>query len=302
MINPIHLKTLAVVLKTGSFAAAAKMLGYTPSAVSQQISALERQTRVPLFERGARSIRPTPAAEILASNSVEILSMLRNLEEEARALCQGRTGRLRIGSFPTASAQILPLALNHLRRCHPNIEVELLEAEPSELVPRVTDRELDLALVYRYDRVPHDSLGKLKSIMLMRDEIRLLMPEDHPLADHEIHLRDLEDATWISTTIGSYGTQALHRACASVGFTPRIYYRTNDYRVIQSFVRAGLGIAIVPALAQDDGPGLISRDILDLETCRTIDLVHRTDTTTPVLSTVEAFVSAVRELEAVAAA
>lgn len=301
MINPIHLRTLSVVLTTGSFAAAAKMLGYTPSAVSQQISALERTMRVPLFERGARSIRPTAAAEILTSRSVEILSMLRNLEEEARALAQGRLGRLRVGSFPTASAHVLPAALSRLSQAYPHVGVELMEAEPDQLLPRVADRQLDIALVYRYDLVPQGSTRELVSVELLRDEIQLLMPTGHPLLDDPIHLRDLEHEAWISTALGSYGAEALDRACGAAGFAPRIYYRTNDYNVIGNFVRAGLGIALVPALARRYGEGLESRPIEDLTTRRVIDLIHRSDVSTAVLNAVEIFKASVRELKLEAA-
>lgn len=301
MINPIHLQTLSVVLTSGSFTAAAKMLGYTPSAVSQQISALERQIRVPLFERGARSIRPTPASEILTQRSVEILSMLRNLEDEARALCHGSRGRLRIGSFPTASAQVLPQALSRLAISHPNIEVELVEAEPAELVPKVLDRELDLALVYRYDSVPHAEVGTMVSVELLKEEIRLLLPRHHQLADQPIRLRDLASETWISTTVGSYGAEALTRACATAGFAPKIYYRTNDYAVVHNFVREGLGIAIMPSLAHTPESGLVTRTIEDLETCRTIDLIHRSDVSLPVVNAVDVFKAAVRKLRIEAA-
>lgn len=297
MINPIHLKTLSVVLTTGSFASAAKMLGYTPSAVSQQISALERTVRVPLFERGARSIRPTPAAEILSSQSVEILSMLRNLEEEARALAQGRLGRLRVGSFPTASAHVLPHALRRLSQAYPHVEVELVEAEPDQLFPRIADRELDIALVYRYDMVPREDARALESNELVRDEMQLLLPADHPLLDGPIHLRDLEQQPWIATAEGSYGAEALSRACAAAGFAPRIYYRTNDYGVVANFVRAGLGIAIVPSLAQPQDGSLVSRRVEDLDVCRMIDLIHRVDVSTAVLNAVEIFRASARDLK-----
>src|SRR5699024_9840120 len=109
MLNPVHLQTLITVLRTGSFADAARELGYTGSAVSQQVARLERSARVTLFDRSARSITPTPAAELLASRSREVLATIRDLEDDVLAIAKGRLGTLRVGSFPTASERLLPV-------------------------------------------------------------------------------------------------------------------------------------------------------------------------------------------------
>ncbi len=124
MLNPLHLRTLTTVLQTGSFAVAARRLGYTPSAVSQQIAALERAVRLPLFEREARIIRPTPAATFLATRGQEVLAALGALQDDVRGLADGAIGTIRLGSFPTASQHLLPaalaaLAVSHLSRRGP---------------------------------------------------------------------------------------------------------------------------------------------------------------------------------------
>ena len=108
MLEPLHLRTLSTVLQTGSFAAAARRLGYTPSAVSQQIAALERAIRLPLFEREARSIRPTPAAAFLSTRGQEVLATLGALQDDLRGLADGSIGTVRLGSFPTAGEHLLP--------------------------------------------------------------------------------------------------------------------------------------------------------------------------------------------------
>ena len=124
-------------LQTGSFAVAARQLGYTPSAVSQQIAALERAVRLPLFERDARSVRPTPAATFLAARGQEVLAALGVLQDDLRALAEGVLGTVRLGSFPTASRHLLPGALAALAGSRPAVEVVLDEGEPDELAPRV---------------------------------------------------------------------------------------------------------------------------------------------------------------------
>ena len=153
MLNPVHLRTLTTVLRTGSFAEAARGLGYTSSAVSQQISTLECQLRTPLFERDAHSIRATPAAEFIAARSNTALGALQALEDDISLHLDGAVGTLRLGSFPTASERLLPDALSSFTASHPGIDVHLDEAEPQELMPLLESREIGVALVYRYNLV-----------------------------------------------------------------------------------------------------------------------------------------------------
>ena len=247
MLNPIHLRTLRTVLRTGSFSAAAKELGYTSSAVSQQMSSLEHDARLALFERKARSITPTPSAVLLADRSSEVLAMLDDLQDEVREMVGGQLGRLRIGSFPTASEHLLPDVIAQLAEQLPHVRMELEEGEPDALIPLVSDRLLDIALVYEYDLVPRTWPRNVRRTTLLSEDLVLLLPQDHRLAD-EVDLADLRDDVWISTAPGSSGSECLLRMCAIEGFVPRVDFRTNDYDVVRRFVGAGLGVALVPQL------------------------------------------------------
>ncbi|HEX2075069.1 MAG TPA: LysR family transcriptional regulator [Geodermatophilus sp.] len=259
MLNPLHLRTLDTVLQTGSFAVAARQLGYTPSAVSQQIAALERATRLPLFEREARRIRPTPAAAFLATRGQEVLAVLGALHDDLRGLAEGALGTVRLGSFPTASEQVLPAALAGLAVSHPSVEVLLDEGEPVELIPRLQDGDLDVALVYLYTRVPARQPRALTVTPLLREDLVLMLPADHLLAAaEEVPLEQLADAVWVTTRQGTEGATCLQRMCADAGFEPRITYRSNDYDVIRGFVRSGLGTALVPALGHVPDPGVVT--------------------------------------------
>ena len=250
MLNPIHLRTLAAVVRTGSFADAARQLGYTGSAVSQQIAALERAVRVPLFERDAQSIRATPAASFLAEGAHDVLAGIGALEDDMRELSEGNLGRLRLGSFPTASERLLPAALADYLHAYPDVEVELDEGEPYELVPLLQDSVLDAAVVYRYDLVPQGWPRSLVVTDLFDEDLVLLLPADHPMAgQREIALGSLAEQRWVSSREGTAGATCLTRLCAQAGFAPRIGFRSNDYDVIHGFVRSGLGIALVPSLA-----------------------------------------------------
>ncbi|MDR8413035.1 LysR family transcriptional regulator [Nonomuraea sp. 3-1Str] len=296
MLNPVHLRTLAAVLNAGSFAGAARSLGYTGSAVSQQIAALERVVRVPLFERGAHTITPTSAARYLVLRSVDVLSALDALEEDVRGLCEGTIGRLRVGSFPTASRRLLPVALAAYARTHPSVETHLDEGEPDELVPLVRAGELDLALVYRYDLVPRAWPRDLHQVRLLEEELLVLLPERHSLAGAErIGLDDLKHETWVATREGTAGAAFLRGLCAQAGYQPRVDHRSGDYGVIRGFVRSGLGVALVPALAHQPGEGVVATGLDGVAARRRIGAVYRSRTTNP---TVGGAVRALRQAAA----
>jgi DNA-binding transcriptional LysR family regulator len=277
MLDPQHLRTLTTVLQTGSFAAAARRLGYTPSAVSQQIAALERAVRLPLFDRAARSIRPTPAAAFLSTRGQEVLATLGALQDDLRGLAEGATGTVRLGSFPTASEHLLPPALAALAISHPSVEVLLDEGEPDELTPRVLDGDLDVALVYRYTPVPVRGTRALTITPLLREDLVLMLPSGHPLAEaEEVRLGDLADTVWVTTRQGSVGATCLQRICAEAGFEPRVSFRSNDYDVIRGFVRAGLGVALVPVLGHVADPGVVTSRLAGVRVQRHVGVLTPT--------------------------
>ena len=285
MLNPVLLRTLTVVVRASSFAEAARELGYTGSAVSQQIAALERSVRLQLFERSAHSIRPTPAALTLAARSREVLAVLRALEDDVMEMADGRSGRLNVGSFPTASARLMPAALGHFTASHPKVETSLDEGEADDLRERVKDRDIDVAVVYRYDLVPRPRPQGLTVLPLLVEDLRLLLPESHPLAgrDEALGLADLASQTWIATNTGSPGASCMRHLCIDAGFEPRVGFRSNDYDVIHGFVQAGLGIGLVPALSHEPRRGVLTRSLKDVQAHRHVDIVHREGNQNPLL-------------------
>lgn len=250
MVNPTHLATLIAVLRTGSFAGAARNLGYTASAVSQQIAQLERETGLRLFEREARSIRPTAAAEGLRAHAGDVFFALDAFDERIRQLAEGGIGRVRVGSFPTANRQIVPAALAEFVEKYPLVDLVLTEGEPGDVLPLLRRREIDIALVYRYSLVPEQWPSTLREIPLFRERLVALLPPGEARAGIDnLELTDLRDRTWICTNESSACGQSVLRACANAGFTPNIRYRSNNYSVVASFVRSGLGVAVIPTLA-----------------------------------------------------
>ena len=276
MLPPHQLHTLRTVLATGSYAGAAAELRYTPSAVSQQMSALEKATGLVLFERSAHSVRPTPHAQLLAERAAEVLAMLTGLDREVAAIARGETGRLRIGSFPTASARLLPGALATLRQQRPGVEIEVDEGELAELLPRLLSGELDLALAYRYDTVPAGWPARLVETQLLREPLSLLLPAGHRLAGSgPLRLAALAGERWVAPLADSPGALNLERLAARAGFLPRISFRSNDYSVVRGLVAAGLGVALVPGLGISQTDGVLPTPLAGRPPRRAVLALHR---------------------------
>ncbi|HEY0168143.1 MAG TPA: LysR family transcriptional regulator [Jatrophihabitans sp.] len=275
MLAPHQLHTLRTVLATGSYAGAAAELRYTPSAVSQQMSALEKATGLVLFERGAQSVRPTAHAHLLAERAADVLAMLAGLDREVAAIARGEAGQLRIGSFPTASARLLPAALAALRQQRPGVEIEVDEGELDALLPRLLSGELDLALAYRYDTVPPGWPARLAETEVLREPLYLLLPAGHRLAGAPLRLAALAAERWVAPLAGSPGALNLDRLAARAGFVPRVSFRSNDYSVVRGLVGAGLGVALVPGLGVSDTDGVLPTPLLGRSPRRAVLALHR---------------------------
>jgi len=274
MLNPVHLRTLGVVLAVGSFADAARHLGYTPSAVSEQISRLERQLRLTLFERDAHTIRPTVAAQHVAALAVPALGALRMLDDDLRMLAGGTIGRLRIASFPTASERLLPIALSALRRQRPRVAVEVDEVEPQASMQLLASGEVDVALVYTYGTVMPRWARTQPLVQILEEDLLLISRPEGPGRHTETEpavedLGEFFEATWIATCEDTLGAANVDRLCRGSGFEPDIRYRSNNYGVIEGLVASGLGVAMVPALALGD-LGVSVRGIKDAEATRRV--------------------------------
>jgi DNA-binding transcriptional LysR family regulator len=260
-----------MVVRSGSFADAARRLGYTGSAVSQQISALERQLRATLFERDAHSVRPTPAAEFVVARCSAALGALHALEEDIDLFMGGALGTLRLGSFPTASEQLLPRALSSFKASSPGIEVHLDEAEPARLIARLESREIDVALLYRYSHVPRRWPKSVGTETVIREDLLVLRPATPTLLQQEdVDLADLLEETWISTGEATAGAAVLRHLGRDRGFEPAVSYRSDNYGVIQGLVRAGLGIALVPALGYRPDPAVAATPLRGAPACREV--------------------------------
>ncbi|WP_327070134.1 LysR family transcriptional regulator [Kitasatospora sp. NBC_01250] len=247
MLDSRHIRTFHEVVSTGSYTAAARSLGYTQPAVTQQIRALERETGVPLFTRDGRRMRLTEAGETLARHAAVILGNLGAAQQQLQALARLRAGRVRVCAFPSANATLIPAAMARLLADHPAVRVELLEAEPPESLNKLLAGECDIALSFSYPGMRAELPGELVEIPLMEDLLTVLLPVGHPLGRrHAVRLAELAQARWIA---GCARCRAnfLH-ICTEAGFEPDIVFTTDDNLALQSLVAAGVGLAVAPSL------------------------------------------------------
>src|SRR3712207_4873532 len=248
MLDVKRMKVLREIAAESSFSAAAQKLGYTQSAVSQQIAALERETGTVLIERNPRGIRLTDAGEALVRHADGILARIADAEAELEAIAGLRGGRLRLGSFPTAGATLVPRAIAKFNQRHPGIELSLAEADPMESLPRLKAGELDLVLVDDTSGVLDQD--DLEFEHILDDPLHLALAVDHPLAKKQrVRIQDLADEPWIQPSQACACSHATEKACAHAGFRPRVAYESDDFGVIQGLVGAGVGVALIPELA-----------------------------------------------------
>jgi DNA-binding transcriptional LysR family regulator len=249
MLDPRRLRVLREVAARGSFSAAAEALAFTQSAISQQVAALERETATRLIERGVRPVRLTDAGRALVAHAEAVLARLDQAEQELGELAGLRRGRLRVASFPTAIATLVPHAVARFNQRHPSVELTVLDDHLQGLLPRLARWELDLALIYDHQALPEPAVP-LERTHLLDDPFDLIVPGRHPLARRRsVALADLAGETWIGgTPDGAYARIVLH-SCRAAGFEPRVVFGSDDYNAVQAFVAVGLGVAILPRLA-----------------------------------------------------
>jgi DNA-binding transcriptional LysR family regulator len=246
MLDVRRLRVLCAVADHPTLSAAADALSYTPSAVSQQIVALEREIGVRVLHRGPRGVRLTAAGQLLVEQARPILSGLQAAEASVTALNDLSTGRLALASFATAGATILPRAIASFRARHPEVTITLTQADPQAAMARLRAGKVDLILTADAEQSPDG----VELVTLLEDPLHAVLPSSHPLAGREqIALEELASETWVDTPTGSDARRLLLWACARAGFIPRVAFESDEYLTIQQLVAAGVGVALVPGLA-----------------------------------------------------
>ncbi|MGW6272359.1 LysR family transcriptional regulator [Streptomyces sp. NPDC055060] len=247
MLDTRRMQVLRAVVTSGSVTAAARNLGYTPSAVSQQMAALEKEAGIALLERTGRGVRATDAGRLLTGYAVAIGRQIAEAETALAELRAGRTGRVSMRYFTTAGALLVAPALAALRSAQPGVQVELKLSDPDDPMPAVRDREADLALVVRPPGQP--GVDGVRFEHLLDDRYHAVLPLGHPLAAKEhLEMTDLAEEPWVASESPGPCLDPVIEACGAAGFSPDFVVESGDYATAQGFVAAGLGIALVPEL------------------------------------------------------
>jgi DNA-binding transcriptional LysR family regulator len=245
MLDTHRLRLFRSVVASGSVQGAAVNLGYTPSAVSQHISALQRETGLQLFERVGRGLRPTAAGLVLAEQADAILNRMGEAETVVADLRAGRTGSLSVAYFASVGAAWLPRVVRRITAEFPGIRLDLALREwlPDDPADR---RDLQVAV----ERPDYRAWPGYTAHHLRDDPYVAVLPPGHPLADREqIELAELAEERWIDNDFArGWCRRNLIEACTAAGFRPPFHVEAHDYPTALAFVEAGLGITVLPQL------------------------------------------------------
>jgi len=272
MLHLGRLRVLCEVVNRGSFSAAAEALSYTQSAVSQAVARLEAETGAPLVVRDRRRVRPTAAGATLVAHADAIFAQVQAAEAELAAVLGVRGGRLRVASFPSAGATLIPLAVATFRERHPEVALTLAEGEPEEIAPRLRAGEFDLALLFDFPGVGERMGAGLQTLQLLEDPMHVVLRTDHLLAAKPgLMLGDLHDEQWVQTSASSPCARHVVRSCLAAGFEPNVTFESDDYETVQGLVAAGVGVALIPRLALSHvHSGIVIRSLKPSSPVRTV--------------------------------
>jgi DNA-binding transcriptional LysR family regulator len=274
-----HLAALVAVADEGSFARAATALGFTQSAVSQQIASLEKAVGMPVLDRpkGPRPAELTPAGQLLLDHARDVLGRIESVSNELDQLRRGVTGRLIVGTFQSVSSQILPPVVGRMRTEVPQVDIGLFETDDqTALVERICSEELDLAFT-----VDAEDSERLDSELLGYDPFVVLVAADDPIGDVATPA-DISDHPLIGQPSTNVCQLLIDQRLAGAGVRPDYVFRSQDNGAVQGMVRSRMGRAVMPLLAVDpDDPGIRVLALDPPIASRTIQLTRRLGRTLP---------------------
>ena len=268
MLDVRRLRLLCDLARLDTIAAVAQAHMYTPSAVSQQLSALEREVGVPLLERSGRRVALPAAGRVLVEHGETVLTALEQTTTAVAALATGLSGPLRIGAFPTAVRTLLPATLVALAGRHPGLELMVTELDPAAVPDALREHRLDVGLLHDYDVVPVRPDPMLDGLPLLDETVYLTLPRTGTGS-----LRDQRDADWIVASPGTLCHEVTLHVCRAAGFTPRVRHQADDFTTVLALVAAGQGVSLVPQLAAMTPP--VGVWLVPLQTRRRTRIAYR---------------------------
>lgn len=274
MLDLARLRVLRELKLRGTVSAVAQALGYSPSAVSQQLAQLQKDVGVQLVERVGRRLRLTVAGEVLAGQAEALLTQAQRAEEAAVAAAGRVAGAVRVVGFQTAIIHLIAPALPGLTERYPELSVEVIDEEFVRVLQALVLQEVDIVLTDEHSHLPRPRRPELTAEVLFTEPVRVILPAAHPLAAGEgpVRLADLAGQPWASGHPGTNHAELLERTCVDLaGFQPDIRHRSNDTRASIALVAAGQCACLCPDLARPEQySGIAIRDLAESELRRRI--------------------------------
>jgi DNA-binding transcriptional LysR family regulator len=276
MIDLGRLRALHAVSVHGSVNGAATALGYTPSAISQQLNKLERETRTTLLERRGRGVVLTDAAQALADTAAEVLKLVEQAEIQLEEQRGKPVGKVALGAFPTACRGLLPAVVVELAAEHPALDLTVVEIDPPGGVTAVQRGDLDVAVVHDWENAPLAVPDDLAREPIGVDVAELLVPAGHRLAGRDrVTAEDVAHERWLCQPPGSICHDWLVKTVRTAGHEPVVSYLVSEYETQLAFLRAGIGVALMPRLGRAPLPADVVAVPLEPVPTRTLYAVWR---------------------------
>jgi len=263
LLDPNRLLFLRAVVRAGSISAGARGLGWTQQAISQHLRDLERQIGSPVLLRHSHGVEPTEVGRALLDHADAIAAQLAAAQTRIEEFTQLRRGTVRLGAYWSAMASLIPGTLALLG---PDIEVNLITADPDPALAMLRNGEIDLALVFRFSHDPDPDVGAFVPMDIGRERYCVIGRADHPLIGRPgVTFADLAGENWVTGCV--HCERHLHEAARTAGFVPVIPQRANDHMVAQAFAAHGLALTILPEAAYEAFPtrGVACRGFPELE-------------------------------------
>ena len=255
MLNLERLRTLDALARHGSVSGAAEGLHITTSAVSQQMSKLEREVGQQLLAKNGRGVRLTDAGRLLADHAARILSQVELAQSDLEAQRGQVVGELRLAAVPTAARGLFPAALAGLRAAHPGLRISSSEMEPESSVLAVIRGDYDLAVVLDWYNKPLPMPDGLVKASIVDDTADVAMPATHRHAHRsEVDLEDFADDDWVTWGESEFCHEWLMHTLRSKGIEPRVAHRAEEHPTQLALVGAGLGVCVAPRLGRGPIP------------------------------------------------
>jgi DNA-binding transcriptional LysR family regulator len=285
-----RLRVLRELEERKTLGAVAAALGYTPSAISQQLSVLEKEVGVRLLEKAGRGVQLTDAGRLLSRHASALIAAAEAAEADLAALTGEVRGTVRAGGLQSATRHLLIPALARMRREHPRLRLELTELELEEALPDLRLGALDLVISDEYAGHPRPRPPGLRYEVLHEEPLKLVLPPEHPCADGDgpVAIAALRDEVWVAAAAGTGHHALVVGTCRSLGgYDPDLRHRSNDADVQFELVRTTGAVALMPVLTLPVAdPTLVVRDVAEAEVRRRLLLLTRDAAPTPPLAAV----------------